>query len=109
MARTKKINVSTVSEWVAMDHMATGWYLFHADQIERETAKALCLKAVQWNSYGNAYNGRAWFPKSQAIEVTDDYYSDTKGQRAVLLPLWLIEAKAVEDRGGDVLEWPHAA
>lgn len=65
----------------------------------KETEKALAFPCVKFNSYGNAYNGLAWLPKSQLTKVQNDFY--TNGDKEMFLcPEWLYSKNF---SGGEVL------
>lgn len=78
--------ISKVSEYIALGGMDSGAYLL--ENPAKETGKAIAFPGVKYNSFGNPYNGFIWFPKSQLVEVENDYY--TNGSETMhLCPAWL--------------------
>jgi len=75
--------------------MSSGYSLFSKEPY-RTSAKAVCFKVRKFNSVGYLTDGYCWFPKSQLIRVVDDFYNDTRGQVAYLIPTWLVDAKEKE-------------
>lgn len=114
MARTKIPAINTVSEWLAAtvevtngDQLGTtkqgaaAWKLWEqfkvvsAEQVERETEKAIGVKGIRWNACANAKPATVWLPKSQLRELANDHWVNC-ASRMFLVPTWLIEAKASE-------------
>lgn len=116
MARTALPAQSTVSEWLKAtveihqsDKYAqtkegkAAWKLWDqfrlisANDVERETEKAIGVKCTYWNSCANAKPGTAWIPKSQIKEIANDYWTNPdQASRFYLVPTWLINAKKAE-------------
>lgn len=99
MMKPKGVSVERfkrVSEWVAKGAMKTGFYLFSANNVANQSDKAVALKCTRFTSSGNAYEGVAWLPKSVCQQVEDDFYDDTKGTSAWLVPEWLTTKKTAE-------------
>ena len=68
-----------------------------AEQVERETEKAIGVQGTYWNSYANAKPGTAWIPKSQIKQIGNDYWiNPDQASRFYLVPTWLINAKKAE-------------
>lgn len=114
MARTKLPEITTVSEWLAAtveiandDKLGltkqgtAAWKLWRqfqvvsAEQVERETEKAIGVKGIRWNACANAKPAIVWLPKSQMRELQNDRWINCAA-RMFLVPTWLIEAKAAD-------------
>ncbi len=114
MARTQLPNVSTVSEWLAATveisddpntaytkaGMAAGrlflqFRMVSAEQIERETEKAIGVRGTRWNRCANPVHATVWFPKSQLREIRNDKWINC-ADRMFLVPTWLIKAKEAD-------------
>lgn len=114
MAVTTLPAMSTVSEWLEAtvkihqsDTLAltkqgkAAWKLWDqfrmisTDQINRETEKAIGIKATRWNSCANPKPATAWLPKSQIKEIANDYWANGC-TTYYLVPSWLINAKKAE-------------
>lgn len=85
-----------VSDWVNQGAMQTGFYLFSINAVVKQTEKAVALKCTRFTASGNEYDGIAWLPKSACQQVTDDFYDETKGSTAWLVPEWLTTKKIQE-------------
>ncbi len=95
------IQFKAVSEYVAAGHQNTGLCLLEAPV--RETDKAVAFEGVGPNQYGYPCKRIAWFPKSQARKVPNDFYTHAQAPAEMwLVPIWLIKAK--RSQGCDVLE-----
>jgi hypothetical protein len=90
-------SIKTVSQYIALGGMTVGMLL---ESPVKETQKALAFQVVKFNSYGNAYNGLTWLPKSQLVEVSNDYYTNNAPAKMHLCPTWLYEKNFA---GGEVL------
>lgn len=114
MTRTKLPTINTVSEWLAAtvaiandDKLGltkegtAAWKLWQqfqvvsAEQLERETEKAIGVKGIRWNACANAKPATVWLPKSQLRELVNDHWVNC-ATRMFLVPTWLIDAKAAE-------------
>jgi hypothetical protein len=114
MARTQLLSINTVSEWLAAtieisndpktgyskEGMAAGklflqFHLVSADQVERETEKAIGVCGTRWNQCANPVPATVWFPKSQLRELANDKWINC-ADRMFLVPTWLINAKKAE-------------
>ena len=114
MARTQLPSINTVSEWLAAtieisndpktgyskEGMAAGklflqFHLVSADQVERETEKAIGVCGSRWNQCANPVPATVWFPKSQLRELANDKWINC-ADRMFLVPTWLINAKKAE-------------
>jgi hypothetical protein len=88
-----KATFTKVSEWIAADHMNTGWELLEG--VTKASARAVAFKAEKWNRAANLFCCEMWMPRSQLVEVTNDYY--THGDKVMFLaPSWLMEKKRQE-------------
>jgi|DEB0MinimDraft_10_1074344.scaffolds.fasta_scaffold96700_1 hypothetical protein len=85
MKQLKKL--SKVSEYIEQGGMASGAYLL--ENPAKETKKAIAFPGVKFNSYGNPYDALIWFPKSQLVEVENDYYTNNAPAKMHLCPEWL--------------------
>lgn len=79
-------SIKTVSEYLALGGMAIGMLL---ESPVKESEKALAFKAVKFNACGNPYNGIAWLPKSQLVEVENDFYTNQAPAKMHICPTWL--------------------
>ena len=114
MARTQLPSINTVSEWLAAtieisndpktayskEGMAAGklflqFHLVSAEQVERETEKAIGVRGTRWNQCANPVPAIVWFPKSQLRELANDKWINC-ADRMFLVPTWLINAKKAE-------------
>lgn len=115
MARTKLPGINTVSEWLASTIEITNsdtlsltkqgkaaWRLWDqfrmvsAEQIERETPKAIGVRGTRWNQCANPVPATVWFPKSQLRELANDYWANG-ADRMFLIPTWLVNAKKADN------------
>ena len=84
-----KAKFKLVSEWISAGALSSGWAYYEA---ARETEKAVGVVAERFNAAGNPVEGMAWFPKSQLLAVSNDFYRD--GHKAGwLIPAWLLESR----------------
>ena len=89
MKNSKNIKaIKTVSEYIALGGLAIAVLV---DSPVRETEKALAFSAVRTNSCGNEYLGVAWLPKSQLVEVENDFYTNDAPSKMYICPTWLYE------------------
>lgn len=114
MARTQLPNISTVSEWLAAtieisNDPATAYtkagiaagklflqfHMVSAEQVERETEKAIGVRGIRWNQCANPVPATVWFPKSQLREIRNDKWINC-ADRMFLVPTWLIKAKEAD-------------
>jgi hypothetical protein len=114
MARTQLPNINTVSEWIAAtieiaNDPATGYskagmaagklflqfHMVSAEQVERETEKAIGVRGTRWNQSGNPVPATVWFPKSQLRELQNDKWINC-ADRMFLVPTWLVNAKKAD-------------
>jgi hypothetical protein len=114
MARTKLPAFETVSQWLAAtidiansdtlgltSQGKAAWKLWDqfqlvsAEQIERETEKAIGIRGTRWNQCANPIPATVWFPKSQLRELKNDHWVNG-ADRMFLIPTWLIKAKKAE-------------
>jgi hypothetical protein len=79
-------NIKTASQYIALGGLAVGMLL---ENPAKETEKALAFDCVKHNSYGNPYNGVAWLPKSQLVEVENDFYTNDAPAKMYICPTWL--------------------
>jgi len=79
-------SIKTVSQYFAIGGMAVGMLL---ESPVKETEKALAFKTVRHNSYGNAYQSLTWLPKSQLVELENDFYTQEAPAKFLLCPMWL--------------------
>lgn len=84
--KTRRPNFTKVSEWIAAGALSTGFFLIETPV--KETEKALAFNAVKMSAYGNPYLGVTWLPKSQLVEVENDYYTQGPA-KAFVCPAWL--------------------
>lgn len=78
--------IKTVSQYLNEGGMSLKLVLLESPS--KETEKALAFPCVKFNSYGNAYNGLAWLPKSKLTKVENDFY--TNGAKEMFLcPEWI--------------------
>jgi hypothetical protein len=88
MSATQRPNFTKVSEYIAAGAMQTDWFLIE-ELPQGETEKALAFSAIKFNSYGNPYLGKAWVPKSQILELVNDFYTNDAPEKMFLCPGWL--------------------
>lgn len=84
------IRFNKVSEWIAAGNMKTGFYAL--EKVARETDRAIGFSAERYNEYGNLKPAICWIPKSKAIAVENDFYTNGPA-RMFLIPAWLYNAK----------------
>lgn len=113
MAKSTLPTFSKVSEWIdatigisenpktayTKEGLAAGRLFFKArlisaDQIIRETEKAIGVKGERYTS-GRYVECVAWFPKSQVQELKNDKWPNC-APKMFLVPSWLIQAKEKE-------------
>lgn len=92
--RTPKPDFTVISEWINAGAMKTGYQLMFPTG--KATEKAEEVPATKYNSRGFGYEGTTWLPKSQCISVRNDFYHENPGRQLLLVPVWLIDAKAAE-------------
>ena len=81
-------SIKTVSQYFAAGGLAVGMLM---ESPIKETEKALAFKAVRHNSYGNAYQGVAWLPKSQLAAIENDHYTQDAPSTFYVCPTWLYQ------------------
>lgn len=87
---TKKF--AKVSEYIEAGGMSLGLFLMESPV--DETEKALAFSVEKFNRAGNAYTGKAWFPKSQLRRVENDFYANGPAEM-YLAPQWLMERNGI--------------
>lgn len=112
MARTTFPAISTATEWLALtdaqgDHLSltaagraaykllNNFRVISADNLQRETDKALGFSGHRWNTCANRKPATVWLPKSQVREIANDYWVNCDA-RMFLVPTWLLNAKEAE-------------
>ena len=84
--KTDLKSIKTVSQYLAAGGLAIGALL---EAPVKETEKALAFSTVKHNRCANPYETQAWLPKSQLIEVENDFYTNDAPSKMYLCPTWL--------------------
>lgn len=92
--KKEKLKFSKVSEYIAAGGLTSGYYCLAAKPVA-ETDKAVAFSAKNYNSFGNQYECKVWFAKSQMQKVTNDFYKHGELEMWIV-PVWLYRAKSDE-------------
>ena len=84
--KTDLKSIKTVSQYLAAGGLAIGALL---EAPVKETEKALAFSTVKHNRCANPYETQAWLPKSQLVEVENDFYTNNAPEKMYLCPTWL--------------------
>lgn len=84
--KTDLKSIKTVSQYLAAGGLAIGALL---ESPVKETEKALAFQTVKHNRCANAYETQAWLPKSQLVEIENDFYTNDAPAKMYLCPSWL--------------------
>jgi hypothetical protein len=112
MARTQFPAITTTSEWLkitdcqgdylnltaagkAAMKLVDSFRVISAEDLARETDRALGFNGHRWNSCANRKPATVWLPKSQVRELVNDYWVNGAA-RMFLVPTWLINAKEAD-------------
>ena len=87
--------MKTVREWIEAGHLESGFYLIEKS-LTKITPKAVGIECPKFNAAGNIIQAIAWLPKSKIKFVINDHYTDTIGQKMILVPCWLVKKKEAE-------------
>lgn len=79
-------SIKTVSEYIAKGGLQIGALL---ESPVKETEKALAFPTVKHNRCANPYETQAWLPKSQLVEIENDFYTNNAPEKMYLCPTWL--------------------